>query len=263
MKQVRLQAHRGVSSEYPENTFAAFRAAIREGYGIIELDHKFTKDNRCVVLHDRTLNRTARDRNGNPPAEELAISDLTLKEAREWDFGLWMGEEFRGEQLPTLEELLEFIKQQSIPFKFDNVWETFTDEQKEIYLDLIKRADLGIKLGFTCRTLENFERVAREFPTAELHWDGNNDEATLEQVAKIAQGRRLTVWVRYENSLSSWFKGNSASVDFCRTVKRYGELGIWIISLEDELVRSVCDFGADAVETTGHVKPGMLKKISE
>ncbi len=261
MKQVRLQAHRGVSSEYPENTFAAFRAAIKEGYDIIELDHKFTKDNCCVVLHDRTINRTARDKNGNAPAEELAISDLTLNEARQWDYGLWMGEQFRGEKLPTLEELLEFIKGQNLPFKFDNVWETFTDEQKDIYLETIKRADLGTKLGFTCRTLENFERVACEFPLAELHWDGDNDEETLKKVAKIADGRRLTIWVRYENELSSWFKGNSASVEFCAGVKKYGEMGIWIISREEELIRSVCEFGADVVETTGHVKPDMLRKI--
>ena len=29
---VKLQAHRGVSSEYPENTMAAFRASVKEGY---------------------------------------------------------------------------------------------------------------------------------------------------------------------------------------------------------------------------------------
>ena len=35
MKHIRLQAHRGVSTEYPENTLAAFRAAVKEGYDII------------------------------------------------------------------------------------------------------------------------------------------------------------------------------------------------------------------------------------
>ena len=37
----KLQAHRGVSSDYPENTMIAFRAAVNEGYAIIELDPKY------------------------------------------------------------------------------------------------------------------------------------------------------------------------------------------------------------------------------
>ena len=56
---VALQAHRGVSTDAPENTFAAFEAAVKQGYDIIELDPKFTLDNQCVILHDKNLKRTA------------------------------------------------------------------------------------------------------------------------------------------------------------------------------------------------------------
>ena len=48
----RLQAHRGVRSEYPENTIATFKASVDEGYDIIELDPKYTKDGKFVFLHD-------------------------------------------------------------------------------------------------------------------------------------------------------------------------------------------------------------------
>ena len=30
-----LEAHRGVSTEYPENTLCALRAAARQGYGMV------------------------------------------------------------------------------------------------------------------------------------------------------------------------------------------------------------------------------------
>ena len=43
---VALQAHRGVSTDAPENTFAAYRAAVEQGYDIIELDPKFVD---CIV----------------------------------------------------------------------------------------------------------------------------------------------------------------------------------------------------------------------
>ena len=49
---VRLQAHKGVECEYPENTMPSFRAAVEQGYEMIELDVRATKDDRFVLLHD-------------------------------------------------------------------------------------------------------------------------------------------------------------------------------------------------------------------
>lgn len=52
-----LIAHRGLHSEtVPENSMAAFEAAVQAGY-TIELDAQLTKDNQVVVLHDNDLNR--------------------------------------------------------------------------------------------------------------------------------------------------------------------------------------------------------------
>ena len=60
MYNCKLQAHRGVAAEYPENTMPAFIKAYEQGYDIIEFDPKMTADHIPVVLHDRTLNRTGR-----------------------------------------------------------------------------------------------------------------------------------------------------------------------------------------------------------
>ncbi|MDE6058650.1 MAG: phosphodiesterase [Clostridia bacterium] len=50
-------AHRGLhDAAKPENSLAAFRAAIERGYAI-ETDVRLTKDNRLVVFHDDTLTR--------------------------------------------------------------------------------------------------------------------------------------------------------------------------------------------------------------
>ncbi|MCK5520663.1 MAG: glycerophosphodiester phosphodiesterase, partial [Candidatus Marinimicrobia bacterium] len=45
-------AHRGLSEKYPENSLAAFRAAIEQGVEGIELDIIMTKDEEFVVSHD-------------------------------------------------------------------------------------------------------------------------------------------------------------------------------------------------------------------
>lgn len=52
-------AHRGLHTadkSVPENSLAAFKAAVEAGYGI-ELDLQFSKDEQIVVFHDDTLNR--------------------------------------------------------------------------------------------------------------------------------------------------------------------------------------------------------------
>ena len=85
----KLQAHRGVSSDYPENTMAAFRASVAEGYDYIEFDPKYTSDGEIVILHDHTLDRTARKADGSRVEKGTDIRKVTLAEARSYDYGLW------------------------------------------------------------------------------------------------------------------------------------------------------------------------------
>lgn len=263
MKQARLQAHRGVSSEYPENTLSAFRAAVQEGYDIVELDTKFTSDDMCVILHDRTLNRTGRTADGLPLPDATEIKDCTLDMVRSLDYGIWKDEKFRGEKIPTLAEALLFAAQNKIAFKFDNVWETFPEYQQDLFLKEIKNAALGHKVGFTCRRLDTFAKVAQNFPEAELHWDGSSDKESLEEVSKIAGKHRLTVWLCFDNEKAKWFKGPRATKELCDTVRAYGEVGIWILSKPEELIRAVTELEADAIETNGQIKPYMLKDLTK
>ena len=262
MKSIRLQAHRGVASEYPENTFAAFKATVDQGYGIIELDAKYTKDNVCVILHDRTINRTARTKEGMPLAKEIEISEITFEEARQYDFGIFMGEQFKGERIPSLDETLEFISKYDMPYKFDNVWESYADEQKKDFLSKLANAKLGKRIGLTCRSLEGLRMAVDALDSeAEIHWDKDLDEETLKRVAEISAGHRLTIWACYPGDNSPWFKGERASAEVVERIKKYGEVGIWIITREDQLERAVLEFSADAIETTGTLKPHMLAKF--
>lgn len=254
-KKVRFQAHRGVCSEYPENTMASYKAAVAQGYDIIEMDIKFTADDVCVMLHDRTLNRTGRLNGQSIGQEPLPIESLTFAQASAYDVGAWKGEEFTGEKIITLAQALAYVATQEIDCKIDNVWETFSEARQDIFLDVAEKANLGGKLGVTCRRLETLEKAAKRLPEAELHWDGDNDEETLQRVSAIAQGRKLTIWVCYENSISSWFKGARASKELCDRVRRYGQVGLWLLVEHQEGVRAIEEFDADAIETNGQLKP--------
>ncbi len=93
-----LIAHRGASREAPENSLAAFRLSWQEGADGIEADFRLTRDGRIVCLHDDTTKRTA--------GADLAVAESTLEELRRLDIGAWKGTRWRGERIPTLEEVL-------------------------------------------------------------------------------------------------------------------------------------------------------------
>jgi glycerophosphoryl diester phosphodiesterase len=63
-------AHRGSSQVHPENTMAAFRAALIEGATGIETDLRLTRDGVIVLVHDGDLQRIADD--------PRRVFDLTL-----------------------------------------------------------------------------------------------------------------------------------------------------------------------------------------
>ncbi len=95
-------AHRGYSGKYPENTFAAFQAAIDFGADMIELDVHLTKDGALLVTHDFELGRNCATRG--------TLFDFTSKELRRIDAGSWFAPGFNGERFPVLGEVLGMAK---------------------------------------------------------------------------------------------------------------------------------------------------------
>ena len=93
-----LIAHRGASQEAPENTLAAFDLAWQQGADGIEADFRLTRDGRVVCLHDASTGRTA--------GADLGVAEATLEELRRLDVGAWKGARWRGERIPSLEEVL-------------------------------------------------------------------------------------------------------------------------------------------------------------
>jgi len=110
-EQVLNIGHRGASGLAPEHTFAAYDLALKQGADYIEQDLQQTSDGTLVVLHDETLDRTARG-----PAENCTglVATKTLEQIKTCDVGSWFNEryperareEYVGLQIPTLEEVL-------------------------------------------------------------------------------------------------------------------------------------------------------------
>ena len=103
--------HRGYSAVAPENTLAAYRMSKQMGFEYVETDVTLTKDRVPVILHDNTINRTARYTDGTEIEEKLLASDLTLAELRQYDFGIYKGQQYAGEKIPTFEEFISLCSE--------------------------------------------------------------------------------------------------------------------------------------------------------
>ncbi|OHO70419.1 glycerophosphodiester phosphodiesterase [Staphylococcus sp. HMSC036D05] len=96
-----IVAHRGLPEDYPENTLIAYKHALMLHIDMLEIDVHYTKDKQLVVIHDDTIDRTS---NGKGK-----VIDYTLDELREFDFGAYRGDKFKGERIPTLDEVLDLV----------------------------------------------------------------------------------------------------------------------------------------------------------
>ena len=94
-------AHRGASTIAPENTLPAFKLAMELGADGVELDVILTKDKQLAVVHDFELDRTS--------SIGGTVQEMTLEEIKKVDAGSWFDEEFKGVQIPTLQEVFDLI----------------------------------------------------------------------------------------------------------------------------------------------------------
>lgn len=252
------QAHKGVSTENPENTMPAFEAAIRQGYDIIELDVSPTKDLRFVLLHDKLLNRTARLPDGSPLSEDIPLSEISYAEALKYDFGIWFSEKFRGTKIALFDDVLALAKNNGIKLKIDNKYQRYTPEQKDAFFKLLAPYQ-GVAC-LTCSTLEAITEAAETFPEMDLHYDGAVTPEALEELGKLLPKKRLTVWLPHQNPKTAWVKVEFANPRLAQMIKPYASLGVWILSDYKELADAEA-LGADLIETNGQIKPPKNKGL--
>jgi glycerophosphoryl diester phosphodiesterase len=194
-------AHRGLSGLAPENTLAAFRAAIECGADRIELDVHLSKDGVPVVIHDADLDRTT---NGAGP-----VVAATLEELRRLDAGAWFSPRFAGERIPTLEETLELlcgtigvnveIKEEAVqrmgPAGARGEAQDGVEVKVARALARPGRRDSVIVSSFEPLALERLRAIAPEIPLEVLHNDPSHPPGRSElERARELGARALNVW---------------------------------------------------------------------
>lgn len=94
-------AHRGASFDAPENTRASVLLAWEQRADAVEIDIHLSKNGEIIVMHDKTAFRTT--------GLNAEIADLTRSQIQQLDAGAWKGAQFKGEFVPTLDDILEIL----------------------------------------------------------------------------------------------------------------------------------------------------------
>jgi len=148
-----VMGHRGASADCPENTMIAVKKALEYGADYSEIDVHQTQDGKIILMHDETLDRTTSGMG--------YVWDHTWEEIRSMDAGSWFGEEFTGEPVPSLEEIIQFA---SGRIKL-NIEIKISREEPELVsrvVNIINRNDFKdncIVTSFDQKAVENVKRI--------------------------------------------------------------------------------------------------------
>lgn len=166
-------AHRGFSGKAPENTLAAVRMAIALPYvRWIEIDVQLSKDGVPVVIHDYSLDRTT---NGHGK-----VKDMDWEPMKRLDAGSWKGRAFRGERVPSLEQVLDLAKGRlHLNIELKTIGNLYPGIEKTV-TDLISSKgmrDEVVLTSFEAGALQRVKEVDSRFKTGLIYDSRSGDPA--------------------------------------------------------------------------------------
>lgn len=230
-------AHRGASVEQPENTLAAFEAAIDAGADAVEFDVRLTRDGHAVVMHDPDVSRTT-DGHG-------LVSTLTLAEVRRLRIAVPAG---GAAAVPTMDEALGCLSgRAAADIELKNAWDEPGYDPRgapalEATLDGLDGSGFAgpvLLSSFDEPTVLRSRSLRPDVPTGLLTGAETDFAAALEAAAGGDHP-----WVLP-------FVGQvlEAGADFPAEVHEAGlKLGAWIAD-DEEMARTLFSWGVDAVAT--------------
>jgi len=94
--------HRGAAGLAPENTIAAVRKAHEVGTKWVEFDVMLAGSGEPITIHDPHIARTTSGKG--------KVGKLAYEAIRPHDAGVWFSQDYLGEYVPTLIEMIEQLK---------------------------------------------------------------------------------------------------------------------------------------------------------
>ncbi len=172
-----MQAHRGAGELAPEGSRQAFELGWKLGC-VPEADLRRTKDGVIVSFHDNNLARILPD--APEEMKQKGVVDLTFKEVQQLDIGRFRGEQFAGQKVISLAEMVKILKahpERSLYIDIKKVdFHQLSAETVEVHPQLILASTVY-------RELQEWKQLAPKSKT--LHWMGGAQAKMAERFVAL------------------------------------------------------------------------------
>ncbi len=241
-KYVEIIAHRGASYLAPENTMASVMLGWKKEADV-EVDIHLSKDNRILVIHDASTKRTGEI--------DLKVEETTSQELRNLDVGRFKSEEFAGEQIPFLADIIETIPPGRKLYVEIKCEKEVLPILRKLIIESGKMPQIVI-IGFDLETVA----ISKELIDVPTYWLKGTEKVkeTEEwiphdpQLVQIAKNKGL-------DGLDVHYAG--VTKEFADAVRASGQkLYVWTVDKPEEAIRLV-ELGVDGITTN---RPGWLRE---
>ncbi|WP_208422192.1 glycerophosphodiester phosphodiesterase [Latilactobacillus fragifolii] len=236
--------HRGYNDNTPENVAYAFKQAKARGYSMVETDVTFNKDNEPMIIHDDTINRTARNADGTELSEVLKVGDLTTAQLKNYDYGLAWGKQYKGEQILTLDEFLKLVKPLNL-YPYIELKGVITDDQARIVTACIDRNGLDDgRYAFISFGIDNLNKLNALKPNADYGYIYSREvnEQTISNLSGLKSSNNRVFldygeWLIQDSTIPNQIKEAGFTTE------------CWTVS-DTERVKKLVDYGVTGITTS-------------
>ena len=259
-------AHRGGAALKPENTMAAFSAAIARGCDGAELDVQLSADGVVMVHHDYRLNPAlTRYAGGWLTGQTPAIKDLSFAALQAYDIGRADPDSdyaqmhpklvaAEGERIPTLEAVVARAGAARSPFLLLVELKTPQDADSgdallladEVLAVMELALDRAIFVGFDWRGLK---RIKEQAPEARSCYTTDKMNCDLKPILEGIAASRAEGW------FSHYRNATAENVAHARQLGL--QVGAWTVNESGEMKKLVA-LGLDAICTD---RPDLLQSL--
>ena len=228
-------AHRGASGYAPENTLSAMKKAIEMKAEMSELDVQETADGEIILLHDNTTKRTGE--------KDLNIWELNYDDLKDIEVGEWFSEEYKGEPIPTLKEVIDLVKGKmklNIELKANKHEKMLAERSLKVVMD----NNFLDQVVFTSFKFDEIRKIR-----------ALNKEAKVGYIfGKLPEN--VDVFTEDVDLLSAHYK--SVDAEFVKKAKSNGkEVHVWTVNEPEDMKRMI-ELGVEAIITN---YPDVLRKV--
>lgn len=219
-------AHRGASVKYPENTMAAFIGAKELGADWAELDVQQTKDKKAVVSHDSNFLRTT--------GVDLNTWEATEEDIKKLDGGSFKGEQFKGEHIPFLDEVVKWSKANDLKLNIEIKPTGHETNFEEQVIQIIKDNDYQdgcVVISLSYDVVKRVKEVDSSIKTVYITPLAIGDIGSLESADAFS------------------IEASNIDDDLVRSIHNHGKVVYaWTVNTE-ESIRKMIDYNVDGIVT--------------